>query len=139
MIEFLQVIDGVLFLTIAYHIIKLSPLLEMAQFTNMPTLNTYKTLPREALINSMNNAYESKITTSCVSKLSNSGAITCVAALGLAHESHIHLSRVNQRFPSKQGILMNKPARHIKVSYTSKFHYAGMTFAHQNVDLIRAS
>jgi len=76
MIEFLQVIDGVLFLTITYHIIKLSPLLEMAQFTNMPTLNAYKTLSR------------------------------------------------------KQEILMHKPARRIKVSYTSKFHYAGMTFAH---------
>jgi len=131
MIEFLQVIDGVLFLTIAYHIIKLSPLLEMAQFTNMPTSNAYKTLPREALINSMNNAYESKITNSCVSKLSNSGAITYVCRLGFGNfESHIHLSRVNQGFPSKQEILMNKPARRIKVSYTSKFHYAGMTFAH---------
>jgi len=53
----------------------------------------------EALINSMDNADESKITTSCVSKLSNSGTLLTFSALGLAHEYYIHLSRVNQRFP----------------------------------------
>ena len=39
----------------------------------------------------MNNAYESKITISCVSRLSNSGAITYVCRLGFGNfESHIH-------------------------------------------------
>jgi len=45
--------------------------------------NTHEGTPREALINSMNGVYESKITNTCVSNL----------------EAHIHSSRVNQRFP----------------------------------------
>jgi len=62
---------------------------------------------REMLINLMNNAYESKITTSCVSKLSNSGAITYVFRLGIGYfESHIHLSRAHERFPKQQGFTL---------------------------------
>jgi len=75
-IEFLQIIETILFATAIYHIIKFSPLLEKAKFTHAPALK----------------------------------AVQIVA--------------------NKQAIFMNKPARRVKVSYTSKFHYAGIPLAH---------
>ncbi len=57
---------------------------------------------REVLINAMNGAYASKITNTCVGKLSNSGAIAYIYRLGVGNfEPHIHSSRVNQHFPRK--------------------------------------
>jgi len=54
-------------------------------------------LAREMLINSMNDVGTPKIANTCVSKLSNSGAITCACCLGVGDfEPHIHLFRVNQ-------------------------------------------
>jgi len=60
--------------------------------------------PREALINSMNSTYASKIYNIFVGRFSNSGAITRIFRLAMAHfESHGYLFRVNQRFPSLAG------------------------------------
>jgi len=50
MIEFLQIIDCVLFLTVAYYIIKLSPLLEQAQFTNGQLSKTDNPSPHKQAI-----------------------------------------------------------------------------------------
>jgi len=52
------------------------------------------------LINSMHGVYAPKIASTCVSQLSNSGAIACACCLGVGNfESHIHSSRVNQHLP----------------------------------------
>jgi len=77
---------------------------------------------REVLINSMNGVYASKITNACVSKLSNSGAITCACCLGIENcESHIHSSRVNQRLPKE--VLINS----MNATYASKITNTGVS------------
>jgi len=44
--------------------------------------------------------------------------------------THAPALKAVQIVANKQAIFMHKPAHRVKVSYTSKFHYADMLFAH---------